>query len=229
MAYCPVRRNVRKRPEVKRQQREQGTALVEFVLATGLLIVPLFFGIITIGLSLILANQVTEVCRDAGHMFAYGVDFSQTASQLLVTNQLAQGLAMTPTGGRGIIYLSTITYVTATDCVAAGLAANAGAANSANCPNINQTIVVKRLTIGNTGIRASSFAPAITPSIIQNSGDISSANYMTDPSVRAPGFANLIGLSEGQYAYVAEMFVNPPPGGLWSLFGSNIVTARSVF
>jgi hypothetical protein len=198
--------------------------MIEFLLATGLLIVPIFFGIIMIGMSLILANQVTEVCRDTGHMFAYGVDFSQASSQTLVTQQLAQGLNMTPTGGKGVIYLSTITYVDGTSCSAAGLQAN-----SANCPNINQTVVIKRLTIGNTGIRGSSFAPSITPSIIGSNGDISSANYLTDTSVRAPSFSNLITLSVGQDAYVAEMFVNPPAGGLWSLFSSNVVTARSVF
>ena len=41
----------------------------------GLLIVPIFLGLIVTGLSLVLANQVTEICRDTGHMFAYGVDF----------------------------------------------------------------------------------------------------------------------------------------------------------
>ena len=208
----------------RRHDEERGTALIEFVLATGLLIVPIFFGLIMIGLSLVLANQVTEVCRDTGHMFAYGVDFSQSSPQLLVTNQLAQGLSMTPTGGKGVIYLSTLTYVDATSCAAAGLQAN-----TSSCPNMNQTVVIKRLVIGNTAVQASNFAPAITPGIIESNGDISSANYLTDSSVRAPSFSNVITLTVGQYAYLSEMFVNPPVGGLWSLFGSNIVSARSVF
>jgi hypothetical protein len=199
--------------------------MVEFTLTMSLIIVPIFFGLIVTGLSLVLANQVTEVCRDTGHIFAYNVvDFSQTASQLLVTNQLAQGLNMTPTGGNGVIYLSQMTYVDATACTSAGLQAN-----STQCPNINQTVVIKRLTIGNTSTKASTFAPAITPSIISSSGDISSANYLTDTSVQAPAFANLISLSAGQYAYVSEMFLNPPTFGLWALFDTNTVTARSVF
>jgi hypothetical protein len=218
MASFPVRNPPRRGPG------QRGTATVEFVLSVSLLIVPIFLGLIVTGLSLVLANQVTEVCRDTGHMFAYGVDFSQSSSQLLVTNQLAQGLNMTPTGGNGVIYLSTMTYVDATACQSAGLQANA-----ASCQNINQTVVVKRLTIGNTSVRNSTFAPSITPGIISTSGDISSAYYLTDTSVQAPAFANLITLSAGQYAYVAEMFLNPPTVGLWALFDTNIVTARSVF
>jgi hypothetical protein len=219
-----VLREFRKRP-VRRSPHERGSAMIEFTLTTSLLIVPIFLGLIITGLSLVLVNQVTEVCRDTGHMFAYGgVDFSQPNAQLLVTNQLAQGLGMTPTGGRGVIYLSTVTYVDATSCTSAGLQPN-----STNCANINQTVVIKRLTIGNTSTRASTFAPSITPSIIEASGDIASADYLTDTSVQAPAFANLISLSVNQYAYVAEMFVNPPVVGLWGLFDSHIVSARSVF
>ena len=198
--------------------------MIEFVLCTGLLIVPIFFGIITFGLSLVLANQVTEVCRDTGHMFAYGVDMSQSTSQQLVTNQLAQGLGMTTSGGRGVIYLSTLTYVDGTSCTAAGFQAN-----SASCPNINQTIVIKRIIIGNTAVHASTYAPSITASIITSSGNIGSADYLTDTSVRAPAFQNLITLTVGQYAYASEMFVNPPANGLWALFSSNIVGSFNVF
>ena len=48
---------------------------------------------------LVRANQVSEVCRDAGHMFAYGVNFSQASSQNVLV-QLTQGLNMTANGGK---------------------------------------------------------------------------------------------------------------------------------
>jgi hypothetical protein len=198
--------------------------VIEFVLAVGLLIVPIFLGTIIIGLSLILADQVTEVCRDVGHMYAYGVDFSQSSSQTLVTNELAKGLNMTTTGGNGVIYLSTVTYVDGTSCTASGLPAN-----TTSCPNMNQYVVTKRLVIGNTSVKASTYAPNITSSIIQSSGNISSANYLTDTSVRASNFANIITLTVGQYAYVSEMFDEPPTGGLWNLFSSDLVSAFNVF
>jgi hypothetical protein len=198
--------------------------MIEFVLATGLLILPILFGLITIGLSLVLANQVTEVCRDTGHMYAYGVDMSQTASQTLVTTQLAQGMGMTNTGGNGVIYLSTITYVDGSSCTASGLAANSG-----SCPNINSYVVVKRLSIGDTTTKNSSYAPSITASIIQPGGTIKSADYLTNASVRASNFSSVITLTVGQFAYVSELYTNPPTGGLWALFSTNIIAAQSVF
>jgi Flp pilus assembly protein TadG len=224
MASCPARNHIHVARLVRRRDSERGTALIEFVLATGLLIVPIFFGLIMVGLSLILANQVTEVCRDTGHMYAYGVDFSQASSQTLVTSQLAQGLGMANTSGKGVIYLSTITYVDGTSCTASGFQAN-----SSSCKNINSYVVIKRIAIGNTSVQASSYAPNITASIIQSSGAIDSSDYLTDTSVRAPAFASLITLTVGQYAYVSQMFINPPAGGLWSLFSSNIVTSLNVF
>jgi Flp pilus assembly protein TadG len=224
MAFFPARSRMIPQVRDRRRRQQGGSAMIEFVLATGLLIVPIFFGIITVGLSLVLANQVTEVCRDTGHMFAYGVDMSQSTSQLLVTSQLAQGLGMTPTAGRGVIYLSTVTYVDGTSCTAAGFQAN-----SASCPNINQTVVIKRIVIGNTGIRAGTYAPSITPAIITSSGNIGSANYLKDSSVRAANFQNVISLSVGQYAYASEMFVNPPGTGLWALFNTNVVGSFNVF
>lgn len=224
MAYSPVRRPSHvARPWLN--PRERGTALIEFVLCTGLIIVPVFFGVIVTGLSLITANQVTEVCRDTGHMYAYGVDLSQATSKSLVATQLAAGLSMSPSGsGNGVIHLSTLTYVDATSCTAAGLKPNHG-----QCPNMDQIVVVKRLVIGNPSVRASTYAPNITPGIVTSSGNIGSADYLTDGTVLAPAFANSISLTVGQYAYLSEMFVKPPSGALWSLFGSNLVTATAVF
>lgn len=172
MASYPVPNRI-SRASVRHKRGERGTALIEFLLATGLLIVPMFLGVILVGLSLVLANQVTEVCRDTGHMYAYKVDLSTPSSQTLVTSQLAQGLNMTPTGGKGVIYLSTITYVDGTSCVASGFQAN-----SSSCPNINNYVVIKRLSIGNTSVKSSSYAPSITPSIIGATGTIGSADYI---------------------------------------------------
>lgn len=224
MASYPVPKRVLKSEPLHRKRRERGTALVEFVLATGILIVPLFFGVITIGLSLVLANQVTEVCRDTGHMYAYGVDFSNSSSQTLVTSQLAQGLGITNTGGNGVIYLSTITYVDGNACIASGYLANSG-----SCPNINSYVVVKRIVIGNSAIQSPTYGPSIPASIIQSNGQIKSSDYLTNSAVQVNSFSNVITLNAGSFAYVCEMFMNPPTGGLWNLFGSNIVTALSVF
>src|SRR4051812_8780367 len=94
---------------------EKGSVLIEFVLAAGFLLVPLFLGTVVFGLNLIRANQVTEVCRAAAHMYAYGVDFSQTASKNLLL-QISRGLNMTINGGNGVVILSMVTYIDDSDC-----------------------------------------------------------------------------------------------------------------
>jgi len=181
------------------------------------------FGTFIFGMRLVRANQVAEVCRDAGHMYAYGVDFSQTSSQNMLV-QLAQGLNITTSGGNGVIILSTITYIASNDCIAGGY-------SSGSCPNINNTVFTRRIVIGNANLsingqlQASAFG---TPpsSIIDSSGNISSANYLGSSAAIANNFYSIIQVSSGQYAYVAEAFFVSPD---FSLLSPGGISARSIF
>src|SRR5690349_11516666 len=101
-------------PEQNRHSRERGSALIEFVLAFSLFWLPLFFGTLVIGFSLIRGVQVTQICRDAGHMYSYGIDFSQQSYRNLLAG-IAQGYNLT-SSGNGVVVLSTVTYITSTDC-----------------------------------------------------------------------------------------------------------------
>src|SRR5450432_4258440 len=76
------------------RSREAGSALVEFVFCAGLFWMPLFVGTLFAGLNLIRVLQVTQLCRDAAHMSAYGIDFSQTSAQNLLVS-LAPSLGLT--------------------------------------------------------------------------------------------------------------------------------------
>ena len=77
---------------------ERGSAVIEFLLCASFFLIPLLMGSVVIGMDLIYAVQVTEVCRDAAHMYSYGIDFSQTGNQNELL-KIAQGLNMTATGG----------------------------------------------------------------------------------------------------------------------------------
>lgn len=207
----------------RRQRHQQGSALIEFLMAAVLLILPLLFGTFLMGMRLVRANQVAEVCRDAGHMYAYGVDFSQTSSQNVLV-QLAQGLKMTTNGGNGVVILSTITYIGASDCQAAGYA-------SGSCPNLNNTVFTKRLVIGNSQLyinsrlQASAFG---TPnaSIVDSSGNIANTDYVSNSSAIASNFSSVIPINSGQFAYVAEAFFQSPDFNVLSPAG---ITSRSIF
>jgi hypothetical protein len=204
-----------------KSRRNRGSALTEFTLSS-LFWVPLLLGTMVLGLNLSRAIRVTQFCRDAGHMYAYGVDFSQTANQNLLI-QLATGLNITTTGGNGIVIFSTITYIASTDCTAGGLQAN-----STQCPNLNYPVIINRLVIGNSTLQTSAFG---TPksSDMDSTGSITSATYLTDTTVRATAFSNLMTISSGQYAYVAEVYFSSPDYDWQGFLTGTGVAARSIF
>ena len=203
-------------------ERERGSAMVEFTLAAGLFLVPLLLGTMVIGQNLIREIETTQVCRDAGHMYAYGVDFSQAANQNLLVD-IGQGLNLQTSGGEGVVILSTVTYIGPNDCTAGGYQAN-----SSSCANLNQTVFTRRIVIGNSSIQSSAFG---TPnsSLMDSSGNISQAGYLNNTSTRATNFSNLIPLTSGQYAFMSEMYVATPDLSVWSFLGTTGVSARSIF
>lgn len=196
--------------------------MVEFTLATGFFLVPLLCGTMVIGINLIREMEVTQVCRDVCHMHSFGVDFSIPANQNLIVN-LAQGLSFQASGGNGVIILSTLTFVGPNDCVAGGYQPN-----GSSCANMNQTVIMRRVVIGNASLQASAFG---TPnaSLIDSSGNVSPPGYLNNTSTRATGFSGLVTLASGQYSYLSEMYVATPDLSWWSYLGTTGVSARSIF
>ena len=201
--------------------KQKGSILVEFVLSS-LFWVPLLMGTFVVGLNLLRAIQVTQVCRDAGHMFAYGVDFSQSGNQNLLV-RLANGLNFSVTGGNGVVILSTVTFIGAAQCTAAGLQAD-----NTHCPNMNQSVFMRRVVVGNSGVRPSNFG---TPNggIVDGSGYISSGSYLSDTSARAAGFAAFLPLAGGQLAYLTEMYLASPDIDWTNFMTGTGVYARVIF
>ena len=191
--------------------------MIEFALVS-VFLVPILLSTVSLGLNLSRTIQVTQVIRDAAHMYARFVDFSLAGNQNLLV-RLATGLGMTTTGGNGVIILSKVTYLAAADCTSAGF-------NSSTCTNMNQYVVMNRVVVGNPSFHASAFG---TPggSSLNSSGD--AVSPFTDTSLRATGFSNVLTLTSGQFAFVAEGFFN---GISWGVPGSsvgNLISARSLF
>lgn len=204
----------------RRGSGQRGSALIEFVLATSLFWLPLFFGTLVVGFSLVRAVQVTQICRDAGHMYANGIDFSQTTYQNLLAS-IAQGYTLTSTGD-AVVVLSTITYISPTDCTAGGY--------SSNCANVRQMVITRQIVIGDSGIHASTFGtPPAADMASDGSGNVTAAGYLNDTRCQATGFSSVIPLTDGQYAYVAEMWVRSPDVSWWSFLGNTQINARSIF
>jgi hypothetical protein len=188
---------------------------------------PLFFGASQFGLELIQAIQVTQACRDAGHMYAYGISFSQTSNQYLLAS-FAPNLKVDPTGqgGASVVILSTVNYIDAVECQAGGYAST--------CPNFGQIVFTNRVVVGNPALHTSAFGTPTTDSTGTGNvtpGTPSTPGYLNQPNAVVVGFPG-ISLSTGstgqQFAYVSEMYSQSQSLN-WFLRANSWVNAASFF
>lgn len=204
------------RPRGRRDAR-QGNTLVEFALVIGVYL-TLLLGAVSLGMGLSRSIQVTQITRDAGHMYARFVDFSLPGNQDVIV-RLADGLGMTRTGGNGKVILTKVMFVGEAECAAGGL-------SLAHCTNYNQPVILQRLVIGNSSLRPSEFGEP-NPALLDSQGNV--ANYLTDLSARAVNFQSLLALQPGEFAYVAEAFFRFPETDFPGFFDGTNVYARSIF
>jgi len=187
-----------------RDPGERGSAVIEFVMCVGLFWIPLFFGATQFGFHMIQAIQVTQVCRDAGHMFAYGIDFSQSSNQYLLAS-FAPSLNVDPSGagGSSVVILSTVRYVSQADCQAGGY--------SSTCPNYNQLVFISQTVVGKASIHTSAFGTPVTNAStgLVQPGSPSTSGYLNAASALVVGFPTIslaTGTTGQQFAYIAEMY-----------------------
>lgn len=207
------------RAQVKEKLGERGSAVVEFVLSS-LVWLPALLGTAIFGCNLIFAIQVSALSRDAGHMFAYGVDFSQAGNQPLLLN-LASPLGIAANSGNGAIMLSTITYITDIDC------------GNAPCSNRGKYVFTKLIVFGDRSLIKSGLG---TPPIstIGSTGvlAVTTAQYLNDSRFLVTAFPGLLAFPSttqpGQIAYSSEVWLQPPTLS-WSAFPNTGSYARTIF
>ena len=191
----PTRRNTGPRGKGRR-----GSTLVECVLAGSFVFVPLLVGTVTVGMSLLRSIQVAALNRDAGHLFATGMDFSQSANRQLLL-KIAGTLNITDSGGQGVVILSEI-----------------------DGTGTNQAVCSRRYVIGNPALRASSFA---SPNSVNSSGTVTNLN---DASSKTSGFAPAVmPMAQGDVAYVAETYFSTSQYDWAALLTGTGVYTKAVF
>jgi hypothetical protein len=211
----------------KHNKGEKGASMIEFAFITFTL-VPLLIGAGVIGVNLIRTLQTEQLARDAGHMFARGVDFSAVGNQQILAN-IGSSLSMTATAGSGsaVVILSALTYVDNNACATGGAVDRNG--NPSGCNNLGKWVFTQRLTVGNSGIRSSNMgAPhgvtvnsdgTIDPSAyVTNSGAVAQFNSI-NPYSNVAGTVS--GLPSGQVLYIAEAAAygySLPPYGVGSTY-----------
>jgi Flp pilus assembly protein TadG len=206
-------------PAPIRKRARNGNALVEFALVI-VFLVPILFGVFSIGMSLTMSVQAAVVARDAGAMFMRYVDFSTSANKGLIV-RIARGMGMTETGGNGAVILTQIMKIGSAQCVPPY-------ATTTACPNFNRHVIVKRIVIGNAALTTSSVGtPA--PSIIGADGSIGQSNYLAETSARADAFDAVMNLGAGEFAYVSEAYFITPQLDMPGVRTGTFVYQRSVF
>jgi hypothetical protein len=180
--------------------KKSGSTLLEFVLAGSFIFLPLLTGTVTVGMSMLRSLQVAALNRSAGHMFASGMDFSQSANRNLLLS-IAGDLNISDAGGSGVVILSEI-----------------------DGTGTNQAVCTRQYVIGNAALRASSFA---TPAGIDSGGNVINVN---EASANTAGFTPAVmPMSQGDVAYVAETYFSTSDYD-WTGFltGTGIYT-RAIF
>lgn len=199
--------------------KKRGSVLIEFALSFALLL-PLFVWMIVFGLDLQRFMQTGQISRDAGHMFARGVDFSLAGNQEMLV-RLAAGLNMTRTGGSGVVILTRVLKVGEQECLDGGIPAG-------SCSNLGQAVMTQRIVVGNSALRPSRIG---TPpgGLLQPDGTLRPGDYLTAAGARTAGFDTILNLAPGETAYVAEAWFDSPVKDFPTLNNRGPVYARTMF
>jgi hypothetical protein len=199
----------------KIRRKQKGGSVVEFALSTAFW-VPLLIGVCTMGFKLVQADRVSQICRDTGHMYAYGTDFSQPINQALA-QRLAVGYDLSSTG-TGVLTFTVVKMIGASDCSLSGYVPSGQTPNTTNCPNLNQYVIAQRIYIGNTTLTNSAFGTP-SSSLLDSQGNTALLQQVSNVSLRTSSFGNLLSLTASQFAYVTEayfastdLYGNPAPG-----------------
>ncbi len=131
--------------------------MIEFVLVSGFFWVPLIWFMMTLGFRLTRSVEEVELVNDVSQMFARGIDFSTAGNQTMLTSTLAASFAMQGNGGNAVtggstgpmaIVLSQYFYVNPNDPGCNG------------CANRSQTVLERRIIVGNQTLIGTQGSPA---------------------------------------------------------------------
>lgn len=222
---------------------QRGNAILEFALTMSILL-PMFAGMFSIGMTLDKGIQVSNVCEDGVLLMvdavtnpASGLDLSLTQNQRIIV-RAANGLSMAkdssydpnPSGNAAMV-LSKVVMVGPAECALGVVPAphNAPPWNSSNCPNYGQYVYAYRVAFGNT-TRWSSAIGSPPAGIVNSNGTISAANIATDTSDVATNFGtNVMTLTSSTFALVSEMWADVSNLTLFTMWQQTpVIYSRSI-
>jgi len=202
-----------------RGRAERGNTLIEFALVT-IFLVPMFLGTVNIGMSLSRSIQTSQISRDAGHMYARYVDFSEAQNQEIIV-RLASGMRMGRTSGQGKVVLSRVMYVGTLECASGGFEEH-------ECPNFGRPVITQQIIVGDAAKRESKLGepPA---NLFNSKGEMSPDDYLVRSDAQAAGFDNILAMQPGELAYVSEAYFESPELDFPGFLENTSNYARTIF
>jgi hypothetical protein len=199
---------------------QSGSSAIEFAFCS-LVLLPLLLGGLSVGFNLVRATQVAQFARDAGHLYAYGIDFTLAGAQQMLV-KLATGLNFALSGGTGEVIFANVLMVGPDDCAAGGLQASTG-----GCPNLNRAVFTRWYRVGKTTLYTSTYGAPTTAD--SSTGIVNSSSYLRDSSARVNNISNLMTLAASQSIYLTEVYFSSSDYDLTGFLTGNGVYARAVF
>ena len=197
------------------KKNERGAATVEFCFSA-LIWLPLLLGTAVFGVDLVQAIQLSQLSRETGHMYAYGIDFTQPQNAPLL-QRLALPLNIQQNGA---IVLSKITLVTQSDC---------NAASNNICANKDKYVFTSIYVFGNHTYAQTKLGNP--QGYLFNGTAIKESDYLSQPALVATNFSSVLTFvpnQPGQYAFISEVTLNSQAVA-WSDFSNTGSYARTIF
>jgi hypothetical protein len=179
----------------RRFKQPAGTSIRLYALGA-IFLVPLSIGVLLVTSNASQNDNAYQISHDVASMYAQGLNFSQRPNQNIALS-VADAKGIDVRGGKGVLILSKIRVVHASDCPSP----------AGKCGNKGYAVVTERYVLGNQALRASSFGTPAT--LDQTSGEV--RDWANDPSARAADFPT--NLKPGEVTYAAECYLTSPESG----------------
>ena len=140
-------------------------------------------GSVGVGMSLNRSIQANQVTRSAGHMYARGLNFSQTGQQTMLV-RMATGLNLQLTGGDGVVYLTRAVKDGDQQCLDGGVAI-------ASCTNSgpDRDYGAHRLR---QHVASGQFVRSPASTFFNSNGDAAEVDYLKKSALVLPSFSSTL-------------------------------------
>lgn len=213
---------------LRRLGREDGTSIVEFGISAPFLLL-MSVGVFIVGMMVDRHLTLSQVVRNAGNMYARGIDFSTTQNKNFIIDA-ATGLDLGLTSGSTAVYLSRLTRVPNDAICDTG-------SGPRFCNNNGQVVIAQRYMIGNVGGQGMYSRLGSPTQFVDANGNTASegdhADFFDLTDARATGAPISVtgggGLAENELMYAVEVVHKPVSLSFPGIVSPDMMYSRGFF